>query len=161
MPGGNVGSVAPLTTTFAILATLTGGVKKGPMRGILRRNGVCWKAYRGYISSCEILFLCEMYRIGDSLYHLKRRPHSPERYLQRPDGACPIYITWPENYPCKRIFKSNLEDRPKAKLLIESIRAENHAHSKEQYSNSLYKNQNLISTCNKKRKTNLHQQIFA
>lgn len=113
MSGGNVGSVAPLTTTFATFATLTGGVKKGPMMGILRSSGVCWKAYRSHsyiISNFVISLLHEMYQLDDKLYHLERCPHSPERYLQRPDWAGSVYITWPENYPCKRVFKSHLVD---------------------------------------------------
>lgn len=34
MPGGNTGSVAALTATFATEVTLTGGINSGPTRGI-------------------------------------------------------------------------------------------------------------------------------
>lgn len=34
MPGGKTGSVAALTETLATAVTLTGGVNKGPTRGI-------------------------------------------------------------------------------------------------------------------------------
>lgn len=56
----NAGSVALLTTTFATLATLTVGVKKGPMSGILRSGRAFWKACRGHkiISINLSLLLC-------------------------------------------------------------------------------------------------------
>lgn len=43
IPGGNTGSVAALTATFATAVTLTGGVSIGPMSGTRLRGLACWR----------------------------------------------------------------------------------------------------------------------
>lgn len=43
IPGGNTGSVAALTATFATEATLTGGVNSGPTSGNLVNGFALWR----------------------------------------------------------------------------------------------------------------------
>jgi hypothetical protein len=46
MPGGNTGSDAALTATFATEVTLTGGVNSGPTSGNLANGFAFWSTCR-------------------------------------------------------------------------------------------------------------------
>ena len=59
MPGGNTGSVAALTATFATEVTLTGGVNSGPTTGSLVNGFAFWSTCRDRSLSHLVKPQCE------------------------------------------------------------------------------------------------------